>query len=183
MSMFTKTDKAPEGQKSPQAKEGQAMEREAAQEPGYTPQGRQRTESTIASIIGPGLTVTGNLESDGDIQIEGTVEGDVRSQGVTVGQGATVKGSVYADAVQVAGTLEGKIEAKSVTISKSGHMIGDLIHESLEVQAGAYLDGHCRRKQGTVTAFKPSSSPPKDSPSSEPVGSSGKPDSKGQGRS
>src|SRR5215831_13306159 len=66
------------------------------------------------SIISAALTVTGKLESAGDIQIDGKVEGDIRGQAVRIGDGATVRGTIMGALVELAGTIEGKIEAESV---------------------------------------------------------------------
>jgi len=117
--------------------------------------------SQIVSVISKGLTVTGNLESEGQIQVDGKIEGDVRGQTVTVGEGAVIKGAVYGDSVKVSGTIEGKVEAQAVAITKSGHLKGDIIHERLEIEGGAHVDGHCQptynKSSGKVTPLKPAS--------------------------
>ena len=53
------------------------------------------------SILSSDLQITGNLETSGDIQIEGRVDGDIRAHLLTVGEGATVKGEITADDVIV----------------------------------------------------------------------------------
>jgi cytoskeletal protein CcmA (bactofilin family) len=55
-----------------------------------------------------------------------------------------VKGTIYGDDVDVAGTVTGKIEAKSVVLAKTAHVSGDILHEVLQVDKGAFLDGNCR---------------------------------------
>jgi len=57
------------------------------------------------SVMSSDITVVGNLRSSGDIQIEGTVEGDIRAQVLIVGEGATVKGEVVAEDVVVNGRV------------------------------------------------------------------------------
>jgi cytoskeletal protein CcmA (bactofilin family) len=96
------------------------------------------------SIISAGLTITGKLESAGDIQIDGKVEGDIRGQAVRVGDGAVVKGTVCGELVELAGTIEGKIEAETVVLTRTAHMTGDLVHRSLKIEAGAHFDGNSR---------------------------------------
>jgi cytoskeletal protein CcmA (bactofilin family) len=103
-------------------------------------------------VISAALKVMGNLESAGEIQIDGKVEGDVRGLMVKVGEGASIKGSVFGDSVELAGTVEGKIEAKAVVINRTGHMTGDIIHESLQIEQGAHVDGHCRPTYGKSEA-------------------------------
>jgi cytoskeletal protein CcmA (bactofilin family) len=96
------------------------------------------------SIISSALNVTGRLESAGDIQIDGRVEGDVRGQTVRIGDGATVKGTIMGALVELAGTIEGKIDAESVVLAKTARMSGDIVHRSLRIDAGAHFDGNSR---------------------------------------
>src|SRR6478609_4134305 len=96
------------------------------------------------SVISKALKITGQLESTEDIRIDGEIEGDIHGVAVTVGSGAKVKGSVYGQTVELAGTIEGKIEAKKVILTSTAHMAGDVIHQDIRIESGAYIDGHCR---------------------------------------
>ena len=96
------------------------------------------------SIISAALTVTGRLESAGDIQIDGKVDGDVRGQAVRIGGAAVIKGTVFGELVELGGTVEGKIEASSVVLAKTAHMTGDIVHQSLKIDAGAHFNGNSR---------------------------------------
>jgi cytoskeletal protein CcmA (bactofilin family) len=97
------------------------------------------------SVISADLKITGNLESAGDLQIKGRIEGDVKSRSVSVGEGAHVQGTIVAEQVQVSGAVTGQIQAPSVTLAKSAKMLGDIVHESLSIEAGAHMEGQCRR--------------------------------------
>lgn len=114
------------------------------------------------SVISTDLKIIGDLHCAGDVQIKGTVEGDIRSRTVTVGEGAQVTGAVYGQAVHVSGSVTGQIEAPTVTVARSAKIQGDVIHDSLAVEAGAHLEGQCRRldsktaAEGTTTSLKPS---------------------------
>lgn len=96
------------------------------------------------SVISKALKITGQLESTEDIRIDGEVDGDVHGIAVTVGSGAKVKGSVYGQTVELAGKIEGKIEAKKVVLTSTAHMLGDVIHQEIKIESGAYIDGYCR---------------------------------------
>jgi cytoskeletal protein CcmA (bactofilin family) len=100
------------------------------------------------SVISKALKITGQLESTEDIRIDGEVDGDVRAVSVTVGSGARVKGTVYGNAVELSGTIDGKIEAQNVVLTSSAHMSGDVIHQSIKIESGAFIDGHCRPEFG-----------------------------------
>jgi len=96
------------------------------------------------SIVSANLRVTGDLESEGDIQIDGHVEGDVRSNSVTVGEHAVVCGAILSQTVRVAGTVKGQINGKVVELSRTAKVTGDIVHESLAIEAGAFIQGLCR---------------------------------------
>jgi len=100
------------------------------------------------SIISAALSVTGRLESAGDIQVDGKVEGDIRGQTVRIGNQAVIKGTVFGDVVELAGTLEGKIEASSAVLMRTARMSGDIVHRSLQIEQGAFFNGNSRPHHG-----------------------------------
>jgi cytoskeletal protein CcmA (bactofilin family) len=106
------------------------------------------THSQSTSVISKALKITGQLESTENIQIDGEIDGDVRGVSVKVGHNAKVKGSVYGEEVELSGTVEGKIEAKKVVLTSSAHMSGDVIHQDITIQSGAYIAGHLRPEYG-----------------------------------
>ena len=97
------------------------------------------------SIISAALHITGNLDSASDVQIKGSIDGDVKARSVTLDESGVVKGKVMADVAHVNGTVEGQILAKTVSLAGSARVNGDILHESLSIEAGAYVDGNCRR--------------------------------------
>lgn len=132
--MFSKGSKQP-----PEPKDTPPAEMPEVERP------RPSKAATMPSIVSAGLQVTGNLISDGDVQIEGMIEGDIRSRMLTVGEEGAVKGSINASEVVVSGTVEGKIRAQSVTVAHTARVIGDIIHDHLAVEAGAYVNGSLKR--------------------------------------
>jgi len=106
---------------------------------------RPSDKPAAPSIISENLTVTGNLVSEGDIQIDGTIDGDVRSKRLTIGQSAVINGAVMGDNVRIAGTVNGEITAKKVELTETARVTGDIVHDSLAIDAGAYVQGLCRR--------------------------------------
>lgn len=97
------------------------------------------------SIISTDLKITGNLATDGEVQIDGLLEGDVKCGRLSIGATGRVLGSVFVEFALVRGKVEGQIRAKNVTLTKSASVIGDIMHETLTIEPGAHLEGHCRR--------------------------------------
>lgn len=109
------------------------------------------------SIISASLRIVGNLVSDGDIQVDGIVDGDVQSRTLAISQGAAVNGAISAESVRIDGAVTGQIRASSVTLGPTAHVLGDVIHASLVIEAGAFLEGHCRRLETeNVASMTPS---------------------------
>lgn len=102
-------------------------------------------KSSMPSIISTDLKIIGNVASEGDIQLDGSVGGDVRSRSLTIGAAANVKGEVIAESVEIKGTVTGRIKARSVSLAKTAKVVGDIEYETLAIEAGAWLEGHCKR--------------------------------------
>jgi cytoskeletal protein CcmA (bactofilin family) len=114
------------------------------------------------SVIGPDVRIVGDIITQGEMQIDGQVEGDITCQTLVVGEGARITGEVTADTVRVHGALTGKINANQVMVAKSAQVVGDITHETLEIEAGGHLEGHLIHK-GTSPA-KASKKPAEEAP-------------------
>jgi cytoskeletal protein CcmA (bactofilin family) len=99
----------------------------------------------VPSIISPDLRVNGDLVCSGDIQIDGWIEGDIQSRNVVVGESATVHGAIQAENVRICGSVNGQVRADNVTLEKSARVTGDILHKSLSIEQGAFLEGMCKR--------------------------------------
>lgn len=97
------------------------------------------------SLISANLQIVGNLRSQGEVQIDGTVDGDVSANALTIGERATINGEIVADDVVVRGRVNGRIRARKVQLAKSAHVVGDIWHELLAIDSGAFVEGHCKR--------------------------------------
>ncbi|WP_341897707.1 polymer-forming cytoskeletal protein [Ferrovibrio terrae] len=96
------------------------------------------------SILSAGLTVNGDLNSEGEMQIDCLVNGDVTAGRLAIGENAKVIGEVVAEHVLIRGEVVGRIRAKSVELDKSAKVRGDIWHELLSIAAGAKIEGLCK---------------------------------------
>ncbi len=102
------------------------------------------------SIISADLIVRGALFSAGDVQIDGRVDGDIRAGGLIIGEKAIIVGDVYAEEIVVRGRVEGGISARKVSLSSTCHVEGNILHEALAVEIGAYFEGNCRHSDNPL---------------------------------
>jgi cytoskeletal protein CcmA (bactofilin family) len=99
----------------------------------------------VPSIVSADLSIKGDLESGGEIQVDGVVTGDITCKALIVGVKGSVVGEVSAQTVRLHGAVKGQIRAKSVFLASTARMSGDVEHESLAIEPGAYMEGHCKR--------------------------------------
>jgi len=123
---------------------------EAPAAPVAASQIKRGARSSAPSIISADLVVTGTLTSTGDIQIDGRVEGDVRSTGLVIGDKAFIQGDVTGDDVTVRGRVQGSIRARKVLLCATCHVEGNILHEAFAVEAGAFFEGNCRHSDNPL---------------------------------
>jgi len=124
------------------------------------------------SVVGTDLTVTGDLTSNGEVHIEGEVQGDVRCASLIIGDNARVTGGVVAEDIVVRGNLMGTIRGMRVTLQSSSHVEGDIFHKSLAIEQGAFFEGKSRRAEDptavTAASKTDSKAPAASAPASSP---------------
>ena len=109
---------------------------------------RKGAADSVPSIISPDLKIVGDLKSDGEIQIDGTVKGDIKGHMLTVGEQGKVDGSTVAETVRISGTVSGQVQAKTVCLDASARVTADITHETLTIEAGAYFEGKVHPLKG-----------------------------------
>lgn len=102
-------------------------------------------KSVSASIISSDLTIVGNLKASGEVQIEGTIEGDINAHHVNVGETATIRGEIVADDIVVYGKIIGRIRGEKVRLSSTAQVEGDIIHRNIAIESGAHFEGSVQR--------------------------------------
>ena len=97
--------------------------------------------SLPASQVGKALKVTGNLDTEGDLYVQGTVTRRINALRVVVGTHGSVDGDVVAREVQIEGRLTGRVFALNVTVESSANVAGRIFHNTMTVAKGAHIDG------------------------------------------
>ncbi|MBP9184359.1 MAG: polymer-forming cytoskeletal protein [Fuscovulum sp.] len=112
-----------------------------------TPKGK-----AVTSVLSSDLTVVGNLRTTGDIQVEGTVEGDIRAHLLTVGESATIRGEIVADDIVVNGRVIGRVRGLKVRLTATARVEGDIIHKTIAIESGAHFEGSVQRQEDPLAA-------------------------------
>ena len=94
-----------------------------------------------SSVLARDLVFEGNISGDGELTIDGQVKGDVRVNRLIVGDTGSVEGTVQADNVDVKGRVVGAVNGKHVKLLSTAYVDGDINHEQLAIEVGAYFQG------------------------------------------
>ncbi len=114
-------------------------------------------ESKLPNMIGPGTQIRGDIETNGDIRIDGNIEGNVASKGkIVIGNNGFVKGEIKCSNAEVAGSLNGKIDvAELLSLKASSKINGDIKSGKLSIEPGAVFTGTCTMGNKTSEQFVP----------------------------
>jgi len=101
--------------------------------------------SGTATIIGSGVTFTGDINSTADIRIDGTVKGNIIcSERVLVGAQGLIEGNIDCNQADVTGKIKGNIKAKEIlNLRGNANLDGDIFAAKLEVEPTAVFNGRC----------------------------------------
>lgn len=117
---------------------------------------RQGSNGQIAmplSVIGADVRIVGDIITQGEMQIDGQIEGDITCARLVVGEGARITGAIIADTVRIHGHVNGTIVADAVKIAKTAEVVGDVTHDTMEMEAGGHVEGHLIRKGAPPAAM------------------------------
>ena len=134
------------GAATPTPAAGARPEGELTAAPGGKPPFQSKPKAS-PSLLSSDLTIKGNVSTSGDIQIEGTIEGDVRAHLLTVGESATIRGEVVADDVVVNGRVVGRVRGLKVRLTASAKVEGDIVHKTIAIESGAHFEGSVQRQE------------------------------------
>jgi cytoskeletal protein CcmA (bactofilin family) len=119
----------------------------------------RRSPPKVASLLSADLSIEGNVNGEGELQIDGLVKGDVRVARLTIGETGHIEGSIYAELVEVRGRVVGAITSKQVRLYGTSYVDGDITHEQLAMETGAYFQGRSLKFQRPAPVAQPAPAP------------------------
>jgi cytoskeletal protein CcmA (bactofilin family) len=121
-----------------------------------------RKASVACSLIAENLTIEGAVAGEGDLHLDGKIRGDVRIGSLTIGETGLVEGSVTAETVEIRGRVAGSVTAKQVRLYGTAHVDGDITHEQLAIEQGAFFQGRSLKFQRPAPALTLAAENPSD---------------------
>ncbi|TWX65753.1 polymer-forming cytoskeletal protein [Colwellia sp. C1TZA3] len=110
-----------------------------------------KSTNKIPSIISPDVNIVGNVSSEGVIQLDGRIEGEINVRHLTVGIHGLVEGAICAEEAIVKGRVTGSIQAHKVILEKTAEVRGNIQHEVISIEAGAVIEGKINHMSENLT--------------------------------
>ncbi|WP_045391039.1 polymer-forming cytoskeletal protein [Falsirhodobacter sp. alg1] len=101
--------------------------------------------SAAKSVLSSDLRITGDVSSDGAVEILGIVEGTVTAQSLMVGVDGALNGTVSAETVEVKGRLDGRISCATLTLRGHCTVAADITYRNLIIESGATIQGRFKQ--------------------------------------
>ncbi len=113
-----------------------------------TPSQRQGSCTQRTATIGPSISICGDICGEGDLLIEGKVEGGIRlhQHDVTVGRSGRVEADVHGKRICVEGQVKGDLFGEEVVIRKSGRVEGNATAPRVVLEDGCNFRGEINMK-------------------------------------
>lgn len=100
-----------------------------------------RLEPANPTLIGAGTSLTGHIDSDGEVRIEGSLSGTIRARSCVVAAGGSIEGEIEADDIIVQGRVKGPLRAQHVHLQDGASVEGDITSNTIGIDTGARLSG------------------------------------------
>jgi cytoskeletal protein CcmA (bactofilin family) len=124
--------------------------------------------NTAPSILSADLHIVGDLDGDGEVHLEGRIDGNVNCERLTIGRSGHIKGKVNCENAHVQGSLVGSLSSNDVELMETANIVGDVSHEKISIKSGAVINGFYKstdaaalaeRKVKALTAGRPGARP------------------------
>lgn len=99
----------------------------------------------IINLIAKGTRISGNLDSDGDLRIDGEILGNLETRGrLVIGPTGKVDGDISCKSCEIAGSYNGKITiSELLSLKASSRITGNIVTGKISIEPGAYFNGNC----------------------------------------
>ena len=92
-------------------------------------------------VIAKDLKIVGSVTAEGLVWVYGQIDGELHCSSLVIDKDAHISGTVTAECIVVDGKVEGPIQGGKVILKSRAQVVGDIHHQSLAIESGAFLDG------------------------------------------
>ena len=111
------------------------------------PEVKKEINSFSSLMIGEGVTITGTIKADNEVNIHGTIDGNIDCNSVTINKSGNVKGKVKSEIMTVEGKVEGEVHVNSLLHIKSkGHVSGKVFYGEIQIGDGGKISGEVNHR-------------------------------------
>lgn len=100
-----------------------------------------RNGNSTFSVIGPDVTIKGDISASADLHVDGTIEGDIACASLVQGESSSITGGIEAETARIGGKVAGSIKARDLVVLRSAHVEGDVQYDALTIEQGAQVEG------------------------------------------
>ena len=106
---------------------------------------RTENNNSVVNIIGQGTSILGDINSNGDIRVDGTLKGSIKTEGkVVLGKEGIVEGDVMCQNADISGIIKAKITVSNLlSLKETAKLNGDIVTNKLSIEPGAEFTGSC----------------------------------------
>ena len=103
-------------------------------------------KSKTPSLIARDFYCKGRAQTEGEVCVDGTFEGEIQAETLIVGVNGTVKGTITATTIKSYGKMDGKMMAENIFLAGSSKTYGEIYHKDLAVETGALIEASITQK-------------------------------------
>lgn len=114
-----------------------------------------KERGAVPSIISENSEFKGNIRTDGEVQIDGQLRGNVTAKQIVVGEAGKVRGDITSNFLKVCGRVEGDVKAETIEMAASSSVKGNVYKKTISIEHGAKIIGNINElESGTARIFK-----------------------------
>jgi len=112
-------------------------------------------DTNVHNLISQGTTIKGDIETDGDLRIDGSLIGNIITKGkLVVGESASIEGTIKCENADISGKVVAKVTVNNLVVLKEvSRFSGDIITKKISIEPGAVFSGNCQMASENLSSL------------------------------
>ncbi len=107
------------------------------------------TSNLSLSVVGEGMDFDGEISTSGDLQVDGTVKGNIKAGDIVIGLAGKIEGNIECESLKINGTFSGEAETGNLTVCSEGRVDGKILYRDISVEHGGLITGEVKLNSST----------------------------------